>query len=173
MLSDTESTASAQSQETALLEPGDNKEEDAVVSGEDSGGGTPGRTLGWTLRRSRSPASPCKPTSGATWAKGLHAEDAPHDKKMCSAIMSQKASRRPSFDLRLHWLGVSSQNMQHLRWSAVEVGGLGSVWVLSRGAPHQGQEGPPENLFCSVGVKVNFWPCGCPKSAARPASATS
>lgn len=99
--------------------------------------------------------------------------DAPHDKKMCSAIMSQKASRRPSFDLRLHWLGVSSQNMQHLRWSAVEVGGLGSVWVLSRGAPHQGQEGPPENLFCSVGVKVNFWPCGCPKSAARPASATS
>ena len=99
--------------------------------------------------------------------------DAPHDKKMCSAIMSRKTSRRPSFDLRLHWWGVSSQNMQHLRWSAVEVGGLGSVWVLSRGAPHQGQEGPPENLFCSVGVKVNFWPRGCPKSAARPASATS
>ena len=99
--------------------------------------------------------------------------DAPHDKKMCWAIMSQKASRKLSFDLRLHWLGASSQNKQHLRWGAVEVGGLGSVWVLSRGAPHKGQEGPPENLFCSVGVKVNFWPCGCPKSAARPAFATS
>ena len=115
------------------------------------------------------------PSQGAcAWcARCVFFYDAPHDKKMCSAIMSQKASRRPSFDLRLHWLGVSSPNMQHLRWSAVEVGGLGSVWVLSRGAPHQGQEAPPENLFCSVGVKVNFWPCGCPKSAARPAFATS
>ena len=75
--------------------------------------------------------------------------------------MSQKNSRRPCFDLRLHWRGVSSQNMQHLRWSAVEVGGLGSFWVLSRGSPHQGQERPPENLFCSVGVEVNCWPCGC------------
>jgi hypothetical protein len=56
---------------------------------------------------------------------------APHDKKMCSAIMSQKTNRMPSFDLRLHWPGVSSQNIQPLRWSAVEVGGLGSVWVLS------------------------------------------
>jgi hypothetical protein len=41
------------------------------------------------------------------------------------------------------------------------------VYTSQTGSP------PPGSPFCSVGVKVNFWPRGCSKSAARPPSATS
>ena len=57
--------ASEQHFNITLLEPGDNKEEDAVVSVGDSG-----EDSGEDSGRSKSPALPCKPTSGATWAKG-------------------------------------------------------------------------------------------------------
>ena len=68
--------------------------------------------------------------------------------------MSQKTSRRPSFDLGRHWRGVSSQNMQCFWWNTVEVGGLGSVWVLSRGASHEGPRAPLKIYFARLGLRL-------------------
>ena len=79
--------------------------------------------------------------------------------------MSQKTSRRPSFDLRLHWQGFSSQNMQCFRWSTVEVVGLGSVWMLSRGASHEGPRAPLKIYFARLGLRST---CGHPAAQRRP-----
>ena len=79
--------------------------------------------------------------------------------------MSQKTSRRPSFDLRLHWQGVSSQNMQCFRWNTVEVVGLGSVWMLSRGASHEGPRAPLKIYFARLGLRST---CGHPAAQRRP-----
>ena len=55
--------------------------------------------------------------------------------------------------------------MQCFRWNTVEVVGLGSVWMLSRGASHEGPRAPLKIYFARLGLRST---CGHPAAQRRP-----